>query len=228
VAIFEQWGSSKLFSSLMKGVVMGEVSTEFTENNRSRAKAVKERLERMGLAVSLGQAYEIVAVAHGHRNWPVMKASEPLVMPKIAVEAKAVTTELEQMIAQFLDFIELRQKRFAPRNKIMVHGGKLTERMQFVVETASKLKLGVHTIPMMTASPLAVDEAFARAFRKGLLLYVEDIERCDMRDGGAGRHLVNCLDEMSPGQFVILGTGKTGEIVDHAILRRAQYRHRLD
>ncbi|TLX16210.1 hypothetical protein [Rhizobium sp. MHM7A] len=115
----------------MEGVVMGEVSPEFTEINRSRAKAVKDRLERMGLTVTLGQAYEIVAVAHGHRNWPVMKSAAPAIMPKV-------------------------------------------------------------------------------------------------RKGGNADHLCVCLDEMPPSQFVVMGSGKSLDVLSLSLLRRAQFRHSLD
>lgn len=208
---------------------MGEVSPEFTEINRSRAKAVKDRLERMGLTVTLGQAYEIVAVAHGHRNWPVMKSAAPAIMPITSAveEPVEVPDRVEQLISQFKDFIELRQKRFVPRNKVMVFGGTGEERRAFADDVARDLGLAVTSIGS-GAGVGEIDDVFYDSFRQRKLIFIDAVERLDVRKGGSANHLCACLDEMPPSQFVVMGCGKSLDVLSLSLLRRAQFRHCLD
>lgn len=209
---------------------MGKVSSEFTEINRSRAKAVKDRLERMGLTITLGQAYEVVATAHGYRNWPVMKASaSSLVQANVSPsENLPKNSALNEFFAQFSDFIELRQKRFLPKNSLMVIGGDVDRRRRFVDDAASKLKLGVRAISMNSASAEDVGEAFSTVLGKGQIVFVDNIERCCPGEGGTGGKLAACIDVMPPGQFVIMGAGVSVESIDLSLLRRAKFRHILD
>lgn len=206
---------------------MGEVSSEFTEINRSRAKSVKDRLERMGIPVSLGQAYEVVAVAHGHRNWPVMKSAAPTIMPiTSAVKEPVVPDRVEQLIAEFKNFVELRQKRFAPRNKVMAFGGTVEARRAFVDELARDLGLDVALIGP-GAGVSEIDDVFSDSFRQRKLIFMDAVERLDVRKGGSGNHLCLCLDDTPPSQFVVLGAGRL-DVVSLALLRRSQFRHSLD
>jgi hypothetical protein len=226
VAIFEQWGSSKWMSSPVEGVVMGEVSPEFTEVNRSRAKAVKERLERMGLAVTLGQAYEVVAAAHGHRNWPVMKSSAPAEVPHLASirETVEASNRVGELISQFKDFIELRQKWFVPRNKALVFGGTGAERRTFADDIARELDLEVSLIGP-GARVGEIDDAFRNSFRQRKLIFIDTVERLDVR---TAVHLCACLEEMPPSQFVVMGAGASLDAVSLSLLRRVSFRHSLD
>jgi hypothetical protein len=55
---------------------MTKTKSDFIESCRTRARAIKERQASMGIIVTLGQAYEVLAAAHGFRNWATMKASQ--------------------------------------------------------------------------------------------------------------------------------------------------------
>jgi hypothetical protein len=210
----------------MEGVVMGEVSSEFTEINRTRSKAVKERLERMGLTVTLGQAYEVVAAAHGHRNWPVMKSAAPAIVPPAAsiIELVEASDGVGKLISQFKDFIELRQKLFVPRNKVLVFGGSGEERRAFVDDVAGDLDLDVSLIGP-GASVGEIDDVFRDSFRQRKLIFIDNVERMDVRKAV---HLCANLDEMPPSQFVVMGSGTGPDPVSLSLLRRASFRHRLD
>lgn len=54
---------------------MTRQTSEFTEKCRTRARAVKVRLDAMGKPVSLAQAYEVIAAEDGFRTWAAMKAT---------------------------------------------------------------------------------------------------------------------------------------------------------
>ena len=211
---------------------MGEVSSEFTEINRSRAKAVKERLKRMGLTITLGQAYEIVAVAHDHRNWPVMKASSPSLSPTPAPETARVLLSAEervdQVISQFKDFIEMRQKHFVPRNKLLVIGGTVEDRRKFADDAARALDLDIVVIGESGAEGTEIEEAFMASFRKRKLLFIDRVERLEVRQGGSEETLCRCLEEMPRGQMVVMGTERGVDVLPLSILRRAQFRHNLN
>lgn len=226
---------------------MGVVSPEFTEINRSRAKAVKERLERMGLAITLGQAYEVVAAAHGHRNWPVMKAANQSIQnwPVDSAERQAIThasapvvmtikdavevpDRVEQMISEFKDFIELRQKHFVPRNKLLVFGGTVESRREFVDDVARDLGLDVALIGP-GAGVGEIDDVFSSSFRERKLIFIDTVERLDVRKGqDSTDHLCACLEEMPPSQFVVMGVGGSLDAVPLSLLRRVSFRHSLD
>jgi hypothetical protein len=234
VAVFEQWGSSEIISSPAEGVVMGVVSSEFTEINRSRAKAVKDRLERMGLSVTLGQAYEIVAVAHDHRNWPVMKsaapspAPNPAPVPETVKEPVIAVERVDQLISQFKDFIDLRQKLFVPRNKVLVIGGTAEDRRSFAENAARALDLDVDFIGEGGADASEIEDVFMASFRNKKLIFIDRVERLDVRKSGSVDILCRCLEEMPPSQFVVMGTAKGVDILPLSLLRRAQLRHNLN
>jgi hypothetical protein len=234
VAIFEQWGSSKAKSLPIEGVVMGVGSSEFTEINRSRAKAVKDRLERMGLSVTLGQAYEIVAVAHDHRNWPVMKSAAPLPatipasVPATVKEPVFAVERIDQFIAQFRQFIDGRQKLFVPRNKALVIGSTAEDRQSFAKYAALGLDLEVLCVGEGGATASEIEDAFMASSRDRKLIFIDRVERLDVRKGGAVDILCHCLEKMPPGQFVVIGTERGVDVLPLSLLRRAQFRHNLN
>ncbi len=234
MAIFEQWGSSEAISLPIEGVVMGVVSSEFTEINRSRAKAVKDRLERMGLSVTLGQAYEIVAVAHDHRNWPVMKSAAPPPAPISAPVPETIkgpvmaVDRVDQVLLDFKRFIDLRQKLFVPRNKVLVIGSTAEERRNFVEKSARALDLEVLCVGEGGAVANDIEDAFMASFKDRKLIYIDRVERLDARKTGSVDILCRCLEEMPPGQFVVMGTEKGVDVLPLSLLRRAQFRHNLN
>lgn len=213
---------------------MGVVSSEFTEINRSRAKAVKDRLERMGLSVTLGQAYEIVAVAHDHRNWPVMKSAAPQPAPIPTPTAETVKEpvialdRVDQVLLEFKRFIDLRQKLFVPRNKVLVIGSTAEDRRNFVEKSALALDLEVLFVGEGGADANDIEDAFTESFKNRKLIFIDKVERLDVRKGGSVDILCRCLEAMPPGQFVVMGTERGVDVLPLSLLRRSQFRHNLN
>lgn len=69
---------------------------------KPRARAIQTKLKDYGASISLGQAYEILAVANGHRNWATMNAAAytatATVKPPEAVAARRASSHHRALI----------------------------------------------------------------------------------------------------------------------------------
>jgi hypothetical protein len=212
---------------------MRKDSNEFTERSRTRAMSIKSRLQGMGFNVTLGQAYEVLASADGFRNWPTMKAIDARSAPmqaKLSEPIQEDKSELDELINEFMDFVEKRQGQFLPRNKMMIFGGTSADRLAIAENIAMRfgLKLAVLTnlqdLPIIDSIGNMADW-FSTAGSPGEVLFIDDITRLEDFSGRNISRLCVYLDEVPPTKFVIVGARSGETMIDNRVFRRVHYRH---
>ncbi len=65
---------------------MTKTASNFIEECRTRARALKAERKELGISVSLGQAYELLAQATGYRTWAAMRAAGEAGVPVFTAE----------------------------------------------------------------------------------------------------------------------------------------------
>jgi hypothetical protein len=214
---------------------MGKDSNEFTERSRTRAMSIKSRLQGMGFDVSLGQAYEVLASADGFRNWPTMKAMDARATPdkraKPPMPIEAETSEIDELINGFVDFVEKRQGQFLPRNKMMILGGSAADRLAFAENIAMRFGLKLAALTNLQDLPIIdsignMADWFSTAGSPGEVLFIDDITQLEDFSGRNISRLCVYLDDVPPTKFVIVGA-RSGQMIDNRVFRRVQYRHMI-
>lgn len=207
---------------------MNAVSNEFTERSRTRARSIKARLEHMGVEVTLGQAYEVLASADGFKNWATMKTMAATAVAAPEPDAKGrvpVEPELQRFIEQFNDFIELRQKLHRPKNRILITEGTLNQRRAFVEMIGAAVNRSVVEVNLRICPGEQIDwvitSSFQGVIRASSVLYLDGVERLS---NAAIELLCRSIESIHPGTLLILGADAHVASLPLSIVGRMQLR----